>query len=348
MGISGIDSSAVVSGGIYPGSRTTKGSSEKAQKFEETKEIMRGNISGQEEETKDRKTAVRGTMVQPWAKEAAEAIAKKATEKKAPYSELAEDGVIVYNGVTFVCDDENERICLGDTSDPGKCISIPLSKGGSLLVNRDNIGDLSKAINMFSPEDIDRILSAIAQDTKAQQMEQEVDDAQDLIREKIDEINARIKSGELQDTFQIGGKSFTVDEWKQFLEKYDRVEEEIRKAIQEEIEKNKADDETKELEQAKERAVGSIVAESTRFTDSDGEDEKTWYITCYTKDEMWCQKCVEGGKTEEMWRMPLSDGQYEQVMAYLNELPKDADMMFVAQKEFWTDFLAGETRPEAV
>ena len=40
MGISGIDSSAVVSGGIYPGSRTTKGSSEKAQKFEETKEIM--------------------------------------------------------------------------------------------------------------------------------------------------------------------------------------------------------------------------------------------------------------------------------------------------------------------
>lgn len=119
MGISGIGSSAVVSGGIYPGSRTTKASSEKAQKFEETKEIMRDNVSGQEEETKDRKTAVRGTMVQPWAKEA---IAKKATEKKAPYSELAEDGVIVYNGVTFFCDDENERICLGDTSDLSKCI----------------------------------------------------------------------------------------------------------------------------------------------------------------------------------------------------------------------------------
>ena len=46
--------------------------------------------------------------------------------------------------------------------------------------------------------------------------------------------------------------------------------------------------------------------------------------------------------------MPLSDGQYEEVMAYLNELPKDADVAFAAQKEFWTDFLTGETRPEAV
>ena len=40
MGVSGISNGAIVFGGIYPGSRTTKESSKKAQKFEETKEVM--------------------------------------------------------------------------------------------------------------------------------------------------------------------------------------------------------------------------------------------------------------------------------------------------------------------
>lgn len=51
---------------------------------------------------------------------------------KVPYVEMAEDGV-----------------------------NIPLSGGGSLQVNRDNIDALSKAIGMFSPEDVKRILEAL-------------------------------------------------------------------------------------------------------------------------------------------------------------------------------------------
>ena len=77
---------------------------------------------------------------------------EKKQEKKAPYSELAENGTIQYKGVVFVCDDENQALCLGDMTDEKNVLTIPLEKGGCLKVNRSNIGDLSRAITMFSPQ----------------------------------------------------------------------------------------------------------------------------------------------------------------------------------------------------
>ena len=44
-------------------------------------------------------------------------------------------------------------------------------------MNRGSIGDLSKAISMFSPEDINRILQAISQDAKCQNKLKEIEDA---------------------------------------------------------------------------------------------------------------------------------------------------------------------------
>ena len=93
-----------------------------------------------------------------------------------PYGYLAKDGVIEYNGVTFVCDELHNSICLGDMTDESKVLNIPLAEGGCLKVNRDNIDDLSKAISMFSTEDIRRIMEAIATDAKCQQMQQELDE----------------------------------------------------------------------------------------------------------------------------------------------------------------------------
>ena len=114
--------------------------------------------------------------------------------KKAPYSCLAKDGLIEYNGVTFVCDDEKQRICLGNVSNTKECLNIPLSGGGCLVVNRDNLGDLSKAIGMFSPEDVNRILRAIAQDNKAQQMQKELEDDENSIGEAEEAIDGNIET----------------------------------------------------------------------------------------------------------------------------------------------------------
>ena len=109
-------------------------------------------------------------------------------EDIAPYSYLAEDGVITYNGVSFFCDYENNAITLGDMSDEKNVITVQLENGGCLKVNRDNIEDLSKAIAMFSPEDIRRILVALQQDAKVRQMQQEIE--QDKIKQLLAERQA--------------------------------------------------------------------------------------------------------------------------------------------------------------
>ena len=193
---------------------------------------------------------------------------------KVPYGEMAEDGVIEYNGVVFVCDYEHNRITLGDTTNEKDCINIPLSGGGSLLVNRDNIGALSKAIGMFSPEDVNRILRALAQDKKIQEMKKELDDMENgdepadtdktdaekaadaakeqaekteeetqdnsltaQIRAKMQEIYDKMQNGDTETKFQIGNQEFTLKEWDHFLEKFDSVQDAIREALEDRIEK---------------------------------------------------------------------------------------------------------------
>ena len=196
---------------------------------------------------------------------------------KVPYGEMAEDGVIEYNGVTFVCDYQHNRLTLGDTTNKEDCINISLSGGGSLLVNRDNIDALSRAIGMFSPEDVKRILEALARDNKIQQMKKELDDMEngddvdnseeasetadtdkaegtdpsgtagepekeDLslmaqIKEKMQEIYDKLQNGDTDTKFQIGNQEFTIKEWDHFLEKFDSVQDAIRAALEEKIEK---------------------------------------------------------------------------------------------------------------
>lgn len=108
-------------------------------------------------------------------------------DRKAPYYHLSKDGIIEYNGVTYVCDTVRNQLHLGDTSDKKNTLTIPLADGGSLLVNRDNIDDLAKSISMFSPEDINRIMRALAQDAKARQMQAEMDDEECAVGEEITE-----------------------------------------------------------------------------------------------------------------------------------------------------------------
>ena len=184
---------------------------------------------------------------------------------KVPYGEMAEDGVIEYNGVVFVCDYDHNRLTLGDTSNEKDCINIPLSGGGSLLVNRNNIDSLSKAIGMFSPEDVNRILRALAKDKKIREMEKELDDMEngdnvdkaaetdpagtagepekedlslmEQIREKMQEIYDKLQNGDTETKFMIGNQEFSIKEWDSFLEKFDSVQDAIREALEEKIEK---------------------------------------------------------------------------------------------------------------
>ncbi len=125
-----------------------------------------------------------GEMEQPDIKDtiddmvAEEAIQKLLGKgKRAPYSLMAdENGIVKYKGVEFRCDYENNRLCLGDVSNLKNCITVGLEGGGCLVFNRENIDDLVKAIDMFSPEDINRIMRAIAQDAKLRQVQLQIED----------------------------------------------------------------------------------------------------------------------------------------------------------------------------
>ena len=93
-----------------------------------------------------------------------------------PYSSLMGDGPeLIYNGVVFTYD-QSGALCLGDTSNPDDVITVYLTSG-VFKMNRGNIGDLAKAIGMFSPEDVNRILQAISQDGKCQKKLKEIEDA---------------------------------------------------------------------------------------------------------------------------------------------------------------------------
>ena len=145
------------------------------------------------------------------------------------------------------------------------------------MVNRNNIDSLSKAIGMFSPEDVNRILRALAKDKKIREMEKELDDMEngdnvdsneetsetpdadkaaetdpagtagepekedlslmEQIREKMQEIYDKLQNGDTETKFMIGNQEFSIKEWDSFLEKFDSVQDAIREALEEKIEK---------------------------------------------------------------------------------------------------------------
>lgn len=307
---------------------------------------------------------------------------------KVPYGEMAEDGIIEYNGVVFVCDYEHNRLTLGDTTNKEDCINIPLSGGGSLLVNRDNIDALSKAIGMFSPEDVKRILEALARDNKIQQMKKELDDMEngddvdnseeasdttdadkaagtdpsgtagepekeDLslmaqIKEKMQEIYDKLQNGDTDTKFRIGNQEFSIKEWDHFLEKFDSVQDAIRAALEEKIEKEKAERLEEELtgvsEVEKPDDVDSILAQSVKTTEKNS-DPKTWYITCFTEEGIWCKKFTEGQEGEDLWRMEFTDpSQYQKVLNYLQSFAEGEEVPHAQEEDFWRRFLEEDER----
>lgn len=156
---------------------------ESAKNGKENKKWTSLKESGSAEESEDRGEALK--IYEAAAKGGENPIKNLISAPKVPYGHMAEGGVIIYNGVLFTCDERSNSICLGDVSDPKQVINITLSGGGHLKVNRANIDQLSKAIGMFSPEDVNLIMRAIHQDTKLQSMQKEIEDMEAGVGEQI-------------------------------------------------------------------------------------------------------------------------------------------------------------------
>lgn len=74
------------------------------------------------------------------------------------------------------------------------------------------------------------------------------DDLLAVLQNKIAEIAEKIKNGDTEPTFQIGGQSFTEKEWKKLIEKVDKNIDAVKKEQKERIEKQEAEDEVTEAQ----------------------------------------------------------------------------------------------------
>ncbi len=317
-----------------------------------------------------------------------------------PYGYLANNGVITYQGVMFVCDAENKRLLLGDCSNPDNCITVPLSGGGNLVFNRNNIGSISQAIGMFSAEDVSRIMRAIAEDAKSKQVQNEIDeeinetvggladsangvseeatasnakgtsnddriddydtdmsasdsaqaDYMKKVQEKIEEIYQKLISGDTEVSYQIGGESMTEKEWEMLLAKFDNIQEDIRELTREEQEKTVEDDKLYALDlngnvlyDMPTATLKCLISEITISYYSNDASDDTVYMTCYTKDGIFCM----GEGQDYLWSMKFSEtDQYEKVMNFLSNFNTRDNLRFAAHENFWRDFLSGALNTE--
>ena len=75
-------------------------------------------------------------------------------------------------------------------------------------------------------------------------------ETQDFVRMIVDKINdlyEKIKNGEAVPSFQIGARSFTIEEWDKFLKQFDSLEDAIRELMAEEQRKRAEEEERQEL-----------------------------------------------------------------------------------------------------
>lgn len=196
-------------------------------------------------------------------------ITSKESEKQCPYSALAKDGQIEYNGVVFQCDYKTNSITLGDvTSNPKQVLNIPLKNGGHLKVNVNNLEELSHAIGMFSPEDQNAILSAIAEYNFCASKLEELEEDENSIGEETNETQTesqydpmdspfsfissykaelleKIKHNE-EPSYEIGSQSFTIKEWDSLLRKIDEAEDNVKEELKEKIKEQQEDEITEE------------------------------------------------------------------------------------------------------
>lgn len=149
---------------------------------------------------------------------------------------LADDnGVITYNGICFLFDSETNSLSLGDMSQKDNVLSIPLSRGGTLNVNRNNIDDLAKAIGMFSPEDINRIMRAISEDAHCRRKLNEIEDDKNSLGEEEDSVkNQEDAEQSVKNTQNFHDSDNFKRVWNEYFKGADKSVERIWKETMEE------------------------------------------------------------------------------------------------------------------
>ncbi len=160
-----------------------------------------------------------------------------------------------------------------------------------------------------------------------------------LIREKLKELYALIMSGNTEQTYQIGNNSFTIKEWKEFLEAFDSMEDAIKELMKEEQEA---------AAEEEEEGLDALVSESTKckYHATDSEKREVMYITWYTQEGIFCRRsgyynAVQYNAAQGYeWSISYKNSEdYARVMEFLGNFGAEDNLLFAAHENFWQDFL---------
>lgn len=68
-----------------------------------------------------------------------------------------------------------------------------------------------------------------------------------FLREKSEEILEKLRNGETEVSYQIGAESYTEKEWDKLLQKFDDIQEDVRRKMEERFRKLEEKEEKKRL-----------------------------------------------------------------------------------------------------
>jgi flavodoxin len=164
-----------------------------------------------------------------------------------------------------------------------------------------------------------------------------------FIQENIDKLFVKIENGDTEPTFQIGNRSFTSNEWDEFLEKFDSAEDAIQELVEEEIKKR---------ETISDVQMDMLTTETVqaRFplqaVDEDGNQQEDLYLVAIDMNGIRCSK---PGSDEYEWEIVFTDeSQYEKATAFMDWTNDHMDnFLFSAHQNFWEDYLNGDMDVEA-
>lgn len=172
------------------------------------------------------------------------------------------------------------------------------------------------------------ILNRMMRDYKSAGIDSQYEDCEKLVdffdgedhmaflKQKMDEMRIKIKNGDTEPVYQIGGQAYTEKEWEELLARFDSAEEDMR-----------------------EEAGRLLTEESTSCTYPDEDSgQDVHYITWYTEEGIFCRRA--GQTNGYIWSIPLDNReQYDRVTEFINHFSSDWNMRFTAHENFWRDFL---------
>ena len=165
-----------------------------------------------------------------------------------------------------------------------------------------------------------------------------------ILAEYMASLIEKIRNGTLDQEFQIGSASLTIEEWEELIDKFDNLENEMKEAVKTEIEKIKEAERTSTIKKTDETIdiTTTLISETRKTVIRDATDDKAElsYITCFTPEGIMCKR-IGMEDNEYLWKMEYQDEKdYRKVMDLIDSFPDDWNLRFAPNEKFWKDYLS--------